>query len=110
MLHEMVEKYLWLSFGVNVYVNVTFDDGCKISMALFWSKCLCECHMRWMVEKYLWLSLGVNVYVNVTWDGWKRINGKCLCECYMRWLKKNIQYMANVYVNVSYMRWLKKNI
>jgi hypothetical protein len=33
MLHEMVEKYQWLSFGVNVYVNVTWD-GWKKYMAL----------------------------------------------------------------------------
>jgi hypothetical protein len=111
MLHEMmVENYQWLSFGVNVYVNVTWDVG-KISMALFWSKCLCKCYMRcvrktsmalfWSkclckcymrcVGKISILSLGVNIYVNVTWDVGKismdLFWSKYLCNCYMRWWK-----------------------
>jgi predicted RNA-binding protein (virulence factor B family) len=91
MLHdERVEKYLWLSFGANVYVNVTWDVG-KISMTLSFAVNV-YVNVTWdVLEKYLWLSFGVNVYVNVTWDGGKITMtlswSKCLCKCYMRWLK-----------------------
>jgi hypothetical protein len=57
MLHEMVENYQWLSFGVNVYVNVTWDVG-KTSM----------------------ISFGANVYVNVTWDVFEKYQWLSLLE------------------------------
>jgi predicted RNA-binding protein (virulence factor B family) len=71
MSHEMVEKYLWLSLGVNVYVNVTWDVRKRIN-----GKRLCECYMRWLKKNIQYTAnVDSNVYVNVS---------------YMRWLKKNI--------------------
>jgi hypothetical protein len=108
MLHEMFGKYQWISHGVNVYLNVTWDMvekyqwlcygvnvneyvTWKISMALLWSKYLSECYIiMWMLHEMFG-----KISMALIWS-------KCLSECYIRgWKFIWLSHGVNVYLNVT---------